>query len=214
MRSRSRGFSWKITLGIVLGISVVIAIFGVMIYLESPDNRGSFERTVLEKVTVLGVFGILATLVVLSLVWSIGYRLRSGGLLPNVGTVLRNLRFRTWQAFVVVTVAAVIAGFVRAFYPNESPVILAVITLLGLVLVTPLIVVAYLGIDTLFFGRGSGARINRMREIEAKRKAEDFPVATCSSDHPPHDFPPVGPVPPKVSMPEIRPGRKSDKPNG
>ena len=206
MRFRTRLFG-RIVL---FGVAAVVLFFTVVICLHYLNPSLSY-RMVLAQAMMLGVLVILLTVVMLPFLWGFSRVTLEGGLLHNAGVVLRKLRFQTWQIMAVVTIAAIIAGSVRACYPDESPWFWAALTLIGLMLTAPMLAVAYLGIDTLFFGRGSGARINRLREVEAKRKMEDLPDATYLSDRPPHGSLPTGPVPPKVSVPKFRPGRKSDK---
>ncbi|WDI42985.1 hypothetical protein [Bremerella sp. P1] len=72
------------------------------------------------------------------------------------------------------TILGVSAGAVRSYYP-KAPIGEQILTTLFFTVIISLItVVAYLGTDTLFFGRGSGRRANRLREIEKRREDEDF----------------------------------------
>lgn len=86
----------------------------------------------------------------------------------------RSLGFGLRHLMALLTVLGVTAGIVRARYPEAGFDEFVATTIFFTVIVSLFVAIAYLGADTLLFGRGSGRRANRLREIEKRREEEDF----------------------------------------
>ncbi|WP_146115672.1 MULTISPECIES: hypothetical protein [Pirellulaceae] len=117
---------------------------------------------------------VLITLLGLSVGWFVQDLIREGKLWRKTKHTVRSLGFGLRHMMAFLTILGVTAGVVRARYPQASITELALTMMFFTVIVSLLVGVAYLGVDTLLFGRGSGRRANRLREIEKRREDEDF----------------------------------------
>lgn len=159
-RRRNR-FPWVTLIG---SVAVVAAIGYAIVY------GGSFRYAVVPLIVHIVLFSLLG----LSILWFFAGVFREGNLARKAKHVVRSLGFGLWHLMAFLTILGVSAGAVRAYYPNAPIGEQILTTLFFTVIISLITVVAYLGTDTLFFGRGSGRRANRLREIEKRREEEEF----------------------------------------
>lgn len=126
----------------------------------------------LASIVALTVVLLLGSLVMMNLVWFTSDLLREGNLGKRAMSWLRSSRFQLWQLMGFMGAVAVVAGIVRACYPNESIGMWLMMTAGFSLLLVLFGAISYLGIDTLRFGRGSGRRVNRLQELRERRRRE------------------------------------------
>ena len=144
---------------VVLGALAVLAV--VFLFLIASQISLMFAVSSVLALSLLIVIGC-------GVYWGIRDRLRRDDWVET----FRFKQFRLKYLFIGLLVIAVIVNVVRipltqdttSLYWYAVGGVMLIIALLG--------TVAYIGMENFFFGRGSGKRLNRLRELEEKRKKD------------------------------------------
>ncbi|MHC2067340.1 hypothetical protein ACYFX5_07705 [Bremerella sp. T1] len=100
--------------------------------------------------------------------WGIRDRLRHDDWVET----FRFKQFRLKYLFIGLLVIAVIVNVVRIPLTQDTTSLYWYAVGGAMLIIALLGTVAYIGMENLFFGRGSGKRLNRLRELEEKRKED------------------------------------------
>lgn len=144
---------------VVLGALAVLAV--VFLFLIASQISLMFAVSSVLALSLLIVIGC-------GVYWGIRDRLRRDDWVET----FRFKQFRLKYLFIGLLVIAVIVNVVRIPLTQDTTSlywfavggVMLIIALLG--------TVAYIGMENFFFGRGSGKRLNRLRELEEKRKED------------------------------------------
>ncbi len=144
---------------VVLGVLAVLVV--VFLFLIASQISLMFAVSSVLALSLLIVIGC-------GVYWGIRDRLRRDDWVET----FRFKQFRMKYLFIGLLVLAVIVNVVRipltqdttSLYWYAAGGVMLIIALLG--------TVAYIGMENFFFGRGSGKRLNRLRELEEKRKED------------------------------------------
>ncbi len=144
---------------VVLGVLAVLVV--VFLFLIASQISLMFAVSSVLALSLLIVIGC-------GVYWGIRDRLRRDDWVET----FRFKQFRMKYLFIGLLVIAVIVNVVRIPLTQDTTSLYWYAVSGAMLIIALLGTVAYIGMQNLFFGRGSGKRLNRLRELEEKRKKD------------------------------------------
>ncbi|MFN3150932.1 hypothetical protein [Bremerella sp.] len=149
--------NWRV---IVIRIVSLLGILAVGVYLGQLYANGSMPWV---EVLLMAILLIFAIAILRCFIWYVTSLLKTSKPLPR-------LRFKLIHVLGIIGLMALFFGTIRMMAEQDETAFTGW-SIAGFILLGTLIsMVVYIGVDNLFFGYGSGKRVNRLRELEKDKE--------------------------------------------